>query len=361
MWGLLTWLWDRAGRVYAFFGWLYDRIKDAALNAWNWAVDRANNAYNGAMWWVRYYYDRARNWIDRLRSDAWGWIIDTWIKTGLWIGQALADARAWIDATWVKARDWAIAKGKEAIVLAVDLFNKAVEGAQNLVNGVIALADALFVKALESAVGLFQQAQAELAEFKLKVGIDTPEEEATLRAWLTNPIGTLAAYLKLIFTSMMQYSIAYGMGTVKYTLPPWPDFSFGTGDVPIPRDPAPPPGASGLVPPLSSIRISGYTFGSGHPGIDLGLTRGQTVYAMHAGKIVRARWSVTGYGKMIDLQGSEWWTRYAHLDGYLAAEGTIVRAGDAIATGNTTGNSTGNHLHLEIKHRGQYIDPVTVL
>jgi murein DD-endopeptidase MepM/ murein hydrolase activator NlpD len=361
MWGLLAWLWENAGRVYTFFGWLYDRIVNAALNAWNWAVERANQAYSNAVWWARYYYNEVVGFVNRLRLDAWIWVQDTWARLTAQIGAALGTAWTWAQETWIRARDWTVAKWLDGIALAVDLFNRAVEGAQNLVNGALAVADALFVRAVQEAVGLFQQVQVELAEFKLKVGIDTPEEEATLRMWVTDPIGTLGAYLQLFFLDMFQFAVAYGMGTTKYNLPPWPEWGESRRGVPIPRDPAPPPGASGLVPPVDPIRISGYTFGGYHNGIDLALTRGQTVYAMHGGKIVRARWSTTGYGKMVDLQGSEWWTRYAHLDGYLAPEGTIVQAGDAIATGNSTGNSTGDHLHLEIKHQGEYIDPVTVL
>ncbi len=361
MWGLLSWLWDRANRVYTFFGWLYDRAVDAALNAYTWAANKAAEAYWAAIAELQRFYNSAVGWVNRLRIDAWDWIVDTWGRITSQINSALGTAWTWTQEIWIRARDYAVALWLDGLAAMAALFNLAVEGAQNLVNGVIALADALFVKALETAVGLFQQAQAELAEFKLKVGIDTPEEEATLRMWVTNPIGTLGAYLKLFFLDMLQFAVAYGMGTTKYNLPPWPEWGESRRGVPIPRDPAPPPGASGLVPPIDPIRISGYTYDALHRGIDLGLSRGQTVYAMHAGKIVRARWSPTGYGKLVDLQGSEWWTRYAHLDGYLAPEGTQVKAGDPIATGNSTGNSSGDHLHLEIKFHGDYIDPVTVL
>ena len=361
MWGLLSWLWERAGRVYTFFGWLYDRLVDAALNAYNWAANKAAEAYWAAISEIQRLSNLAVGWVNRLRIDAWDWIVDTWGRITSQIGSALGTAWVWVQETWIKARDFAVAKWLEGLAAMSALFNLAVEGAQNLVNGVIALANTLFDKALIAAVGLFQKAQVELAEFKLKVGIDTPEEEATLRAWITNPIGTLAAYLKLFFMGMLEYSVAYGMGTKKYTLPPWPDFTWTPRMVPIPPGPTPQPGPSGLFPPLSSIRISGYTFGPGHPGIDLGLERDQTVYAMHSGKIKAAYLSLEGYGMMIILDGGEWWTRYAHLSGYLVSEGDEIQGGQAIATGNSSGNSTGDHLHLEIKRYGSFIDPVTVL
>ena len=361
MWGLLSWLWERASRVYAFFGWLYDHIVDAALNAYNWAANKAAEVYWRLIDEIRRLSNTVVGWVNKLRFDTWDWIVDTWGRITYQIGQSLGTAWGWIWTYYLKARDWAVAKANAVLDFTKALYTKAWEGFTGLINGLRAVVDALFDQALRWAVSLFEDLQAELAEFKRKIGIDTPEEEATLRMWITNPIGTLVAYLKLFFLDMLQFAVAYGMGTTKYNLPPWPDWGESRRGVPIPRDPAPPPGASGLVPPVDPIRISGYTFDSLHRGLDLGLTRGQTVYAMHDGKIVRARWSPTGYGKLVDLQGSEWWTRYAHLDGYLAPEGTIVQAGDAIATGNSTGNSSGNHLHLEIKFHGDYIDPVTVL
>jgi len=41
--------------------------------------------------------------------------------------------------------------------------------------------------------------------------------------------------------------------------------------------------------------------------------------------------------------------------------GQPVAAGDVLGAANSTGNSTGNHLHLEIKRGGNWVDPVTVL
>jgi len=82
---------------------------------------------------------------------------------------------------------------------------------------------------------------------------------------------------------------------------------------------------------------------------------------MHDGVVEVAGWSTVGYGNTITLRNGKWWTRYAHLDGFGVGKGDTVEAGQKIAEGNSTGNSTGDHLHLEIKLNGVFIDPEQVL
>jgi murein DD-endopeptidase MepM/ murein hydrolase activator NlpD len=95
--------------------------------------------------------------------------------------------------------------------------------------------------------------------------------------------------------------------------------------------------------------------------LDLGLTDGQAVYAMHSGTVLSAGWSTIGYGWNVVLEGGGWWTRYAHCKALGVSAGQPVRASQQIANGNSTGNSSGPHLHLEIKYNGQWVDPATVL
>ena len=50
--------------------------------------------------------------------------------------------------------------------------------------------------------------------------------------------------------------------------------------------------------------------------------------------------------------------RYAHLDEIKVKEGDKVKAGDVVGTVGSTGNSTGPHLHLELKIKDKYVDPL---
>ena len=97
-----------------------------------------------------------------------------------------------------------------------------------------------------------------------------------------------------------------------------------------------------------------------HRGIDIGLNRGDAVYAAFDG-VVRAALPTKmtgGYGNVLvirHLNGLE--TYYGHLSSYVVGSGDIVRAGELIGYGGSTGRSTGPHLHFETRYMGQAFDP----
>ncbi len=88
---------------------------------------------------------------------------------------------------------------------------------------------------------------------------------------------------------------------------------------------------------------------------------GQSVFAAHDGIIRAAGTDPGGYGFFIILDSQTWWTRYAHLRQFNVGLNARVDKGEIIALGDDTGQSTGPHLHFEVKHRGSFVDPVTVL
>lgn len=50
-------------------------------------------------------------------------------------------------------------------------------------------------------------------------------------------------------------------------------------------------------------------------------------------------------------------SRYAHCSSLSVSAGQEVKRGDVIAAVGSTGSSTGPHLHLEVTHNGEYLDP----
>lgn len=97
-----------------------------------------------------------------------------------------------------------------------------------------------------------------------------------------------------------------------------------------------------------------------HKGVDIGLNKGDAVYAAFDG-VVRAALPTKmtgGYGNVLvirHLNGLE--TYYGHLSSYVVESGDIVRAGELIGYGGSTGRSTGPHLHFETRYMGQAFDP----
>lgn len=99
-----------------------------------------------------------------------------------------------------------------------------------------------------------------------------------------------------------------------------------------------------------------------HRGLDIAAPAGTPIYSVQDGTVIGAVHGHASYGNYIliaDDEGRE--TRYAHCSVLTAAEGQKVKAGDKIAEVGSTGNSTGNHLHIEIKENGQYLNPLYLL
>ena len=102
-------------------------------------------------------------------------------------------------------------------------------------------------------------------------------------------------------------------------------------------------------------------FGSGHPGIDIGILRSLTVRAAQPGVVVRVGQprGYEGYGNIVEVSdGRGFTTLYAHLAGWRVRVGERVWPGQVIGTAGCTGWCTGTHLHFEMRLRGRAVDPL---
>jgi murein DD-endopeptidase MepM/ murein hydrolase activator NlpD len=112
-------------------------------------------------------------------------------------------------------------------------------------------------------------------------------------------------------------------------------------------------GSGSFIWPTTMRNLSGYDYtpDTGHYGIDIAGTTGNPVYAVDAGVVVFAGWSVYGYGNMIAIDhGNGWQSVYAHLSSFLVGCGQSVAQGATIGAVGSTGNSTGAHLHFELRN-----------
>ncbi len=95
-----------------------------------------------------------------------------------------------------------------------------------------------------------------------------------------------------------------------------------------------------------------------HTGIDIKAKLGTPVLASADGIISKA--SMEGdWGNLVVIthtNGYETW--YAHLSGFKAKENQEVKKGDLIGYVGNTGRSSGPHLHYEVKHNGQHVNPL---
>ncbi len=116
--------------------------------------------------------------------------------------------------------------------------------------------------------------------------------------------------------------------------------------------------------PLSSIKVnSPYGYRKDpftgkrkfHNGIDL-YARNDQVYAMLQGKVVAVGQNKVS-GKYVTLQHGNFTVSYCHLSQISVSKGQTAKAGEVVGITGNTGRSTGEHLHMTIRHKGEYINP----
>lgn len=108
--------------------------------------------------------------------------------------------------------------------------------------------------------------------------------------------------------------------------------------------------------PLKGVVSQG--FDARHPYIDITAAEGSAVKATLDGTVIYTGWSEDD-GNTIQIQHTDDIVSiYKHNDKLLKKAGDKVKAGTSIAiVGNTGDTSTGTHLHFELWHKGEAVDP----
>lgn len=125
-----------------------------------------------------------------------------------------------------------------------------------------------------------------------------------------------------------------------------------------------------LIWPLDDVVLTSFfgrrknPFGRGHrnhDGIDLAAAEGSPVFAVAAGRVLRAR-TVGSYGLLVELDhGRGLRSRYAHLSMTTLSRGDVVVAGARVGLSGKSGRVTGPHLHFEVHLDEKPLDPLALL
>lgn len=99
-----------------------------------------------------------------------------------------------------------------------------------------------------------------------------------------------------------------------------------------------------------------------HWGIDIANRKGTPILAAERGYVIYTGRGFRGYGNLIVIEHSpEWATLYSHLDKITVTEGQFVSRGETVGTMGRTGRASGVHLHFEIRHKRQPVNPEAYL
>ena len=117
-----------------------------------------------------------------------------------------------------------------------------------------------------------------------------------------------------------------------------------------------------LASPLSGDLSAAFAPTERHFGVDVVAAAGSPVKTILDGYVVEAGYTIET-GNVIAVQHpGNLLSFYKHNSALLKRVGEFVRAGEAIAViGNTGTHTDGPHVHLELWHRGQPIDPARYL
>ena len=124
-----------------------------------------------------------------------------------------------------------------------------------------------------------------------------------------------------------------------------------------------PAGTGGFVMPVCGKALSefGMRNGRAHTGIDIKLGKETPVYCAFDGMVRMAK-EYGSYGKIVVVRhdnGLE--TVYSHLNSIAVKLNQRVKAGARIGGGGKTGNATTEHLHFEIRFKGEPFNPRLVV
>ena len=117
-----------------------------------------------------------------------------------------------------------------------------------------------------------------------------------------------------------------------------------------------------FIPPLRGYITADFQPSKKHYGIDIAAPKNTPIKSAMAGTVIISDWTLET-GNIIGIQHkNNLVSFYKHNSVLLKKIGSFVKAGEAVAIiGNTGQLSDGPHLHFEIWHNGQPVNPTNYI
>jgi len=95
-----------------------------------------------------------------------------------------------------------------------------------------------------------------------------------------------------------------------------------------------------------------------HNGINIKAEAGTPVRSIFNGKVLYTG-ELEGYGNLVIIgHGKDYHSLYGHLDRIVVKPNQVVQSGDIVGLSGDTGSLVGETLYLELREKGNPIEPV---
>jgi murein DD-endopeptidase MepM/ murein hydrolase activator NlpD len=113
-----------------------------------------------------------------------------------------------------------------------------------------------------------------------------------------------------------------------------------------------------FILPIEGMISSSFNEDDGHFGIDIVAAEESIIKSIYNGMVVFSDWTIENGHVLVIQHDNDYLSVYKHNSQLLRKNGNFVQPGDPIAViGNTGTHSTGTHLHFELWHKGNAVDP----
>jgi murein DD-endopeptidase MepM/ murein hydrolase activator NlpD len=113
-----------------------------------------------------------------------------------------------------------------------------------------------------------------------------------------------------------------------------------------------------FVSPVEGRITTHFNLAEGHYGIDIVGVKQAPIRAIATGRVVLSNWTVETGWILVIQHGQGLLSVYKHNEILFKNEGNVVKSGQVVALmGNTGEFSTGPHLHFELWHNSEPLNP----
>ncbi len=119
-------------------------------------------------------------------------------------------------------------------------------------------------------------------------------------------------------------------------------------------------GSGTFINPTLGVLSSRYgtRWGRNHDGVDISGEYNSDIKAADGGIVTYADW-MSGYGNYVVIDHENGYqTAYGHCASMNVSVGDRVVKGEVIAKMGNTGRTSGTHLHFEVRHNGEFVNPL---